>query len=174
MKRVICLSGDAGCGKSTVAKLLQTHLDWTLVSAGEIARSVAQEQNLTPQQISTELGDEFHLALDNRIREILIHQQQIIAESRLVGYLARNLGDSLRVFVHCPLEIRAERIQKRDHWLSVAEAVQKVKDRDEADTANLKKLYQIDYHDPRYYQLIVDSSLLSPEQIMHVVLEESK
>ena len=171
MKRIICISGDAASGKTTAAKRVAAQLPgWQIISTGQRFREYCREQGLDPQQIS-HLGDSVHLAADERMRRELAEGQDLIAEARLVGYLARDMEDALRVFCDCPLEVRAERFLGREPGFTLDDARARVSERDAADTANLRHLYGIDYHDPQYYHLVVSTADLDPDQVAAAILE---
>jgi CMP/dCMP kinase len=171
MKRVICISGDAASGKTTAAKRVLARLPgWRIVSTGARFREYCARNGIDPQQIS-HLGDDIHRAADADMLHALTHELELIAEGRLVGYLARDLPDALRVFCDCPLEVRAARLLGRESGFTLEEARARIAERDRADTGNLRHLYGIDYHDPAYYQLIVDTSALDPDQVAETILE---
>ena len=165
MKRVICISGDAASGKTTAARAVQARLPgWEIVSTGAMFRAYCAERGIDPQEIS-HLGDDLHRAADARMLEKLTTGEHLIAEARLVGYLARDLSDAVRVFCTCPLEVRAERFRGRELDFDADEARRLVMERDAADVANLRHLYGIDFHDPAYYNLLVDTNALGPDEI---------
>ena len=174
MKRIICISGDAASGKTTAAKRVLAQLPgWQIISTGQRFRAYCKERGLDPQQIS-HLGDEIHRDADARMREELAQGQNLIAEARLVGYLARDMEDALRVFCDCPLEVRARRFQDREPGFSFEDSLARVSQRDEADTANLRHLYGIDYHDPQYYHLTVSTHDLDPDAVAEVILKAAR
>jgi CMP/dCMP kinase len=174
MKRVICISGDAACGKTTAARLLLERLPgWRVVSSGAVFRDYCARHGYDPQEISS-LGDDLHRQVDAEMRRTLVGGQNVIAEARLVGYLSRDLDDALRVFCDCPLPIRAERYRLREPQFSQEEAIQRVAERDAADTANLRHLYGIDYHDRAYYHLVLDTSILSPDEVAERILSAAR
>lgn len=174
MKRIICISGDAASGKTTAAKRVLARLPgWRIVSTGARFREYCAEQGIDPQQISR-LGDDFHRAADDSMRRMLAEEEHLIAEARLVGYLARDMPDALRVFCECPLEVRAERFRQREPGFTPEEALARVAERDAADTANFQHLYGIDYHDRQYYHLLVDTSALNPEQVAEAILQANR
>ncbi len=136
-------------------------------------REFCAERGIDPQQIP-HLGDDFHRSADEHMRQTLLHDRQLIAEARLVGYLARDLEDALRVYCDCPLDVRAERHQQRERELGrdmdLAQARREIRDRDAADTANLRRLHGVDYHDRQYYHLFLDTHALDPDQIAEAIL----
>jgi CMP/dCMP kinase len=174
MKRIICISGDAASGKTTAARRVLARLpDWKIVSTGGRFREFCSRKGLDPQQIS-HLGDEVHRQADADMLQILTTDRHIIAEGRLVGYLARELPDVLRVFCDCPLEIRAARFITREPGFDEEEARRRVAERDRADTVNFLHLYAIDYHDPGYYDLVVDTHSLDPDRVAETILAAAR
>jgi len=170
MKRIICISGDAASGKTTAARRVLARLpEWRMVSTGARFRDYCARHGLSPQQIS-HLGDQLHRDADADMLQVLREESGVIAEGRLVGYLARELPDTLRVYCQCPLPVRAERFHGREAGFSVEESAALVAQRDEADRANFRHLYGIDYHDPIYYDLVLDTSQMDPDQVAEAIL----
>ncbi len=174
MKRIICISGDAASGKTTAARLVLEALPgWQVVSTGAWFRAYCAERDIDPQQIP-HLGDDIHRQADAAVQARLESEANLLAESRLAGYLARDLDDALRVFCDCPLEERAARFYNREverrRGLTHEEAIRLVSERDAADTANLRHLYGIDYHDPAYYHLRLSTQELNPQQVADAIL----
>jgi predicted cytidylate kinase len=170
MTRVICISGDAASGKTTAAKRVLERLPrWRIVSTGARFREYCAQHGIDPQQIS-HLGDTLHRNADADMLSVLTSESRIIAEGRVVGYLAREIPDALRVFCTCPLEVRADRFRQREPAFSAEEARSLVAERDAADTRNFLHLYSIDYHDPRYYDLVVDTATLAPNEVADAIL----
>jgi len=170
MKRIICISGDAASGKTTAARKVQERLPgWRIVSTGARFREYCTLHNIDPQNIA-HLGDTFHRAADDYMRDALATESELIAEARLVGYLARDMEDALRVYCDCPLPIRAVRFQEREPVFSEDEAATRVAERDQADTDNFRHLYGIDYHDRQYYHLILNTHDLNPDQVADAIL----
>jgi len=174
MKRIICISGDAASGKTTAARGVAAQLPgWQIVSTGQRFREYCRERGIDPQQIS-HLGDDIHREADERMRQELATSRDLIAEARLVGYLAREMDDALRVFCACPLEIRAQRFLGREPGFSLDDSRARVAERDRADTENLRHLYGIDYHNPEYYHLVVDTAVMDPQQVAEAILAAAR
>jgi predicted cytidylate kinase len=172
MKRILCISGDAASGKTTAAKRVLARLgeDWRIVSTGGRFREYCASRGIDPQEIS-HLGDDFHRQADAFMLQLLQEESRLIAEARLVGYLARDMEDALRVYCDCPLEVRAERVLQREPELTPPQALQRVSERDRADTENFLRLYGIDYHDRRYYDLVLDTHRLNPDEVADAILD---
>jgi cytidylate kinase len=78
------------------------------------------------------------------------------------------------VYCECPLEVRAARHQQREmeegHEIDLARARREIRDRDAADTANLRQLHGVDYHNPAYYHLVLDTHALNPDEVAEAIL----
>ncbi len=166
MKRIICIAGDAVSGKSTAAQRVRAMLGepWHVESTGARFREYCALRGLDPQEISA-FSDADHRGADAHMYQLLAEGNCLIAEARLVGYLARNMPDALRVFCDCPLEVRAQRLVGRESERGLDEARMRISERDAADTAKFLRLYGIDFHDPAYYTHRVDTAELNPEQV---------
>jgi cytidylate kinase len=171
MKKVICIAGDAACGKSTASRELLARLPgWRMVSAGARFREFCDEQGIDSQQIPG-LPDQFHRDADQAMLDTLRAGSNLVVEGRLVGYLARDLEQALRVFFDCSLEERALRLHRREPQFPVETARARLEARDGADREKFLRLYGIDYRDPRWYDLRVDTGALSPAEVAQTVLQ---
>ncbi len=69
------------------------------------------------------------------------------------------------------LETRVERIIKREKGdLKIRK--QEIVDRAESEATRYKKYYDIDVCDPSIYDLVIDSSDKTPEEIVEIILNE--
>lgn len=169
--RAICIAGDAGSGKTTTAREVAARLPgWSLASTGQRFRDYCRTHGIDPSQIAS-LPDEIHRQFDAEMRAFLGSQDHVIVEGRLVCWLAADRSDMLRVWCQAPLDVRAERYARREGIL-VEAARAEIERRDRADFAKFQRLYGIDYRDPRYYDLVVDTSRLSPADLAEAIVAE--
>lgn len=174
MRRIICISGDAACGKTTAAnRVLALLPDWHSLSTGARFREHCRARGLDPQQIS-ELDDEIHRSFDAAVQAELAGARNLVAEARLVGYLARSMPDALRIYCSCSLPVRAARAAIREPEFTAAEHEVRLAARDAADTAKFLRLYGVDYHDPRFYDRILDTSVLGPDEVATAIVEAAR
>jgi cytidylate kinase len=89
---------------------------------------------------------------------------------KLSVFLLKDIAD-LKVWIDSPLEIRARRIAKRE-GLSIPEAVEEVKKREEIERREWKKMYGFDYFDSRKLaDLVIDSSEKTQEEIAEEIVK---
>ena len=171
--RVITVSGEVASGKSTVAEALIKLLPgWKRINTGQRFRDFCASKGLSIQQVS-HLPDEVHLEFDCSQKDLLQTETNAIIEGRLSGWLGRGLEDVYKVFCYANLETRINRYMNRDNT-SWDKAKKDIDDRDSKDVEKFKAIYAIaDYRDPGFYDLILDTSSLSPVALAMTTLQNA-
>ncbi|HLI05901.1 MAG TPA: cytidylate kinase family protein [Ktedonobacteraceae bacterium] len=169
--RAITISGEVATGKSSLADAVIALLPgWKRVNTGQRFRDFSAARGMSIQQVSI-LPDEVHKAFDNSQRELLKEESNIVVEGRLSGWLAHGLDDVLKVYCYAPLDVRAERYMRREH-VDQARAVADIEYRDSRDVEKFKRIYGVDdYRAPEFYDLLVDTSKHTPEELAQQVVK---
>lgn len=173
--RLITISGASGTGKSLLTKKLAKVLNWSVFSVSTRQRTNAQEYSLAANQIH-KLPKNVHLSVDREMKVAILNDKNKILESRLCGWQARNYQDILRILCICDRATKVKRYQIREK-ISAKKARQEIVERDNNNLANFIKLYSAqDYLNPKYYQLVIDTSEQTPAQEVQKVIDfiESK
>jgi predicted cytidylate kinase len=169
---IITISGDAGTGKTTIAKRLSEELHVPYFYAGAIFRDIAKEKNLSVTELSqnTQITPDIDRSIDNKMIEILQKTKDGIVEGRLSGYLAWKYKiPSIRIFLKASPLIQAERIANREGY-SVAEGLAEVETRDQKDWERYKTLYDINKTDElSWHTAIIDTDELDIEGVYNAV-----
>lgn len=163
----ITISGPPGSGKSTLSKMLSAKLGLELVSMGDIFRKLASEKCMSLDEFGTlaKCNDEIDRKLDDVQKKIAKEKDNIILEGRLSGFL---LDADLKVWLKAPLKIRAERIAKRENK-TLSSAMKETSEREECERLRYFNYYKIDIRDLSVYDIVIDSTKLSPEEICDIV-----
>lgn len=164
---VVTISGLPGTGKSTVAQLLQKHLNLPYVYSGEIFRQLAKKHGMSLERFGSfcEEHPEVDRELDDYQIKVL-KQGNVLLEGRIAGFLAvRNKVPAFKVLLTADLKTRVERIMKREDG-DYVQRCQEIVTREACEAARYKKYYGIDVADSSIYDLIVDTVGLSPEEIV--------
>jgi len=171
--KTITLSGPPGSGTTTAAKLLAKQTGYEYVNTGEIFRKLAAEYHMSPTQFGAyvcthpEIDDE----LDRRQIE-LARRGQLVLEGRLSGHLSkRNAIAAFCVYLDAPLQVRAARVSRRDS-LELELATRDMVERARLEKERYLEHYQIDLDDYSVYDLVIDSSKSSPQEIVRKVLSD--
>lgn len=176
---IITISGDLGSGKSTVAQMLAKELDLTHYSTGDLMREMAAQRNLSILELNKlteeklKKGDrEIDDELDNRQKELGLTSDNFVIDGRLSFHF---IPQSTKIFLKVEAEEGAKRIMnaKRatENGKSVEELMQKAKDRQASELSRYKKLYNVDYTDEKNYDLIIDTTSMTAEQVKDKIKE---
>ncbi|MGQ9641307.1 MAG: (d)CMP kinase [Candidatus Bathycorpusculaceae bacterium] len=175
---IICISGMAGSGKSTVAKKLAEKYGLKYYSGGETLKQLAAEKGHKPFKRGWWESDEgirfvqereknprFDETVDKKLLE-LAQQGNVILDSWTVPWL---LKKGFKIWLEASLEKRAERIARRDK-ITVQKALETIKKKEEGTKAIYKKLYGFDLgEDFTPFHLILDTDNLESEEVFQVL-----
>ena len=152
---LLTISGPSGSGKTTVASGLSQRLGFAHISAGEVFRELARERALSLEQLSklAEKDSEIDQMVDTRQAELAQSHENVIVDGRLSGWVLK--GD-IAVWLKAPLEVRAERIARREDK-DRAIALRETRTRDSSEAARYLAFYNIDTVNLDIYDLIIDT-----------------
>ena len=168
--RNITISGRAACGATTLSKALVDKLNWTLINAGELVRVYMKEKGI-PLEFTGKTPDRYHRRLDNFIKEKLIKENSLIAESWLSGFDAAGISGVFKIFVTCSdMAVRIDRVMNRD-GLTLEQAKEHIKVREEENLKKWETLYHTrDFWNPKLYDLVIDTYKLGPKETLEMAL----
>ena len=172
---IITISGTPGSGKSTIAELLTENLSLSYVYSGQIFRQLAKEYKMSLAEFGKycEEHDDIDRKLDEKQVEIL-KKGNVILEGRLTGWLAElNNINAFKIWIDADAKIRAERIIKREGG-ELTDQLSKLLKREKSEQSRYKSYYNIDIKDTSIYDLIIDSSQMTPDEILHVIENKLK
>ncbi len=174
---IITLSGKAGSGKSTVAKELAKKLNLKHYSIGALMRQIAKERNTSLMELSklAEKDKSIDMELDKKNIE-LRGEDNFVIDGRLTAYF--NPYAELKIFLDCNDKVRAERILKDkrsdEKSKNIRELIKKIKQREQSERKRYEKLYKIDYYDKKLYNLIIDTTDLSINEVINQIIDSIK
>lgn len=162
---VITVSGPAGSGKSTIAKLLAKKLNIKYYSIGEFFREKAKEAGKDIKEFTKEIPKELHLEADNHVDE-LSKKGNIILDGRLVGYMASNAN--FRIYLTAPLETRAKRLAGRNQ-ISANEAKKRIQEREAEHERIFSNIYNLDVEKLDIYDLVLNTEFYDIGEVLMLV-----
>ena len=171
---MISISGPAGSGKTTLARLLSQRLDLPLISTGQIFRKMAAERGMDVLQFNllAEGEESIDRELDARVVEEARSLGQCIVESRLACLMLRKAGlTPFCVYVDAPEEIRAARIAGRD-GVDKSSSLTMMRERAGSESRRYSSIYGMDPGDRSAYDLLLDSAERPPEELPSMLLDE--
>ncbi len=171
--RVITLTGEVATGKSTIARALLSKLPgWEQANTGAKFREICQARGMSIQEVSF-LPDDIHREVDTWQQDIAQTGSNLIIEGRLAGWLTRDMLHVFRVYCWTQLDVRVARYIQREQT-SEAEAKAAIEYRDSHDALKYRRMYDlVDYRDPSFYSLILDTSANTPEELAELIIDKA-
>ncbi len=171
----ITISGLPGSGTTTIANLLKKKLNLQYIYAGKIFRKMAEENEMELLEFEKycEENPEIDKKLDEQQEEIL-RKGNVILEGRLAGWIAyKNKIPAFKIWLDCEKEERVRRIVEREGG-SLEEKRKEMEEREESEAKRYKNFYGIDLGDLSIYDVVVDTTNISPDVVMKKILEKIK
>jgi len=169
----ITISGNPGSGKSTVGRLLSNKIGLKYVYSGEIFRKTAKKYSMSLEEFGSycEKHKEIDKDLDDYQLEIL-QKGNVIVEGRIAGWIAhRNNIPALKVILNTDIETRAGRIVNRESG-DIEKRKQEMLNRERSEALRYKNYYNIDLKDITIYDLVIDSTEKTPEEIIDIIIQK--
>lgn len=170
----ITISGQAGSGKSTVAKELAERLGYEYHSVGKMMRDMAKEKGMTILELqkTAEKGREIDEELDERQEMLGKEKEDFVLDSRLGFHF---VPDSFKVFLKVDIEEAARRIQghgrSEERYKDMEEAISEIKERMESEKKRYKEYYGIEFPDQDKFDLVIDTTDKGVEWVVERVVE---
>ncbi len=171
--RTLTIGGLPGTGTTTACKTLSQRSGLTHVYAGAIFRTLADQHGMTLAEFGayTEAHPEIDRGLDAQQVELL-KGPPIILEGRLSGFLAgRGQVPAVKVWFTCDPYTRAQRLVQREGG-DVEARLAEMRRREESERKRYLEFYGYDVRDLSLYDLVLDTTRLTREQVVEAVERE--
>lgn len=174
----ITISGKLGSGKSTVCKILCSKYGFERYSTGDIQRSIAEKKGLTTLQMNELMWQDksFDKMIDDAVAEISesCADKRIVFDSRMAWHFAKN---AFRTFVYVDPYESGKRVLGDDRgsvekYSSVEEAKNMLIERSINENSRFKEIYNVDNFEYDNYDLVIDSTSISPEEVLDILYTE--
>lgn len=171
----ITISGKPGSGKSTVAKKLAEKLGLRHFSAGDFMRDLAKEKEITLLELSqqAEASDEIDKKTDRWAEAVGQADDNFVMDSRLAFNF---IPGSVKIFLDVSEDEAARRIfhdlrPEEKENTSQGATYENIKKRAESEKKRYQQYYGIDYTNPDNYDLVVDTTGITVNQVMKKILK---
>ena len=177
-KIVVCISGMAGTGKSTLAKKLAKKFKLKYYSGGDALKALAAEEGCnvssngwweSPEGLAflrkRENDWKFDKAVDDKLLEYA-QQGNVLLDSWTMPWL---LKTGFKIWLLASIEKRAERVAQRDK-ITVKDALRILKEKEARTKAIYQKLYAFTLgEDYAPFNLVLDTDNLNAEEVFQVL-----
>ncbi len=175
---IITISGSAGSGKSTIAKMLADKLNWPRYYIGGLRREKARARGMTLADYNKlgETDPKTDFEVDEYQKKLAQKEDNFIMEGRTSWYFIphsfkiyldvnENEG-AKRIFNH--LKIGAKRNEAKS-LNSQEDVLKSMRERVRSDTRRYKKYYNINAYDSNNYDYALDTTNLSINKVFNKV-----
>lgn len=170
----ITISGPPGSGKTTVCRLLAERLGVEFVVSGNVFRDMARRLDLSLAEFGSlaKTDPQYDRMIDDAMVDLAESREDIVLEGRLAAHnLSRRGIPAFKVYLDAPPRVRAARIVEREQG-DVEVATREMLEREECEAARYQRWYGIDIRDMSVYDLVVDTSERTPQEIADLIIGE--
>lgn len=172
---IITISGRPGSGKSAVAIRVAKALGMRHVSAGDFMRQMASERGMTILEFSRSAEDRESIdrEIDARTVRLAEESHDFVMDARLGWHF---IPESFKVFLEVTPEVAARRIYEAQRGsekenISLEDTQKAIEQRTESERKRYMKYYDLDYTDHTQYDLVVDTSPLTIDEVVEKILD---
>ena len=173
---LISITGKLGSGKSTICNLLKDRYGFEIYSTGAFQREVAREMGITTLELNKRLREDPSLdyVIDDAVKKLSIEraQDKLIFDSRMAWHFA---AKSFKIFLTIDPREAARRVMlnqrgSEEFYADENEACEKLIERSQVEQARFMQIYGVDYYDFNNFDLIVDTTSRTPEEILGIIM----
>lgn len=173
----IAISGDLGSGKSTIGRLFENRMGFKFHSGGSIFRSLATKYNMTPAEFSkySEIHPEVDEEIDGELVKISANDEDMAIDSRMAWHF---VPESFKLHLLVDTCVAAKRIMDENRgtekYPTIETAIEKIKARKNSENKRYAEKYNVNPDDLNNYDLVVDTTYATPEEICELIEEHLK
>ncbi|MCP4663341.1 MAG: AAA family ATPase [bacterium] len=168
------ITGDIGSGKSVITGLLGEDTGYRLYSTGQMQREIAARRGMSTLELNryAETHPEIDEEIDSASRALRSKPEAFIIDSRIAWNF---IPESFKVYLVVDVNIAASRIlsdniRQTESYEDLATAREDIRRRRRSEKDRFLEMYDIDLLDLNNYDLVVDTSCSSPQEIATVIL----
>ena len=176
-RNIISLAGDLAAGKGTVSKILIKDLDYGIYRNGEYARKLARDMGLDITSFNAYLVDhpEIDLQIEKSASEYAKDHDNFIIDARLGWYA---VPESFKVYLRVDIDVAAQRAfndlnrKSSESFATVEEQKADMQKRFKMENERYWNLYHVRKEDMSNYDLVVDTTNMTPEEVAEEIKRE--
>jgi len=166
----IVLCGLRCTGKTTLFWNLQKQLAWPTFSVSQYLRDYIRTYHVSPYQVEQD-SHKITTDIDQRIQSLLTSPDHVIIESRVFYLLRQSIPQTLKLLLTASDNVRIKRSSEREQT-DLIKAKTRLDKRETEFTQRMGQIYGFsDFFNPNYYDLVINTDLLTPDQVTAQVLQ---
>ena len=176
-KNIISLAGDLASGKGAVSKELAERLNYEIYRNGEYFRKLAKEHNMDVTTFNEYVKQhpEIDIQIENSCKEYAQAHDNLVIDARLGWYA---VPESFKVYLQVDINVAAKRAffdenrKSSENFNTVQEQKEDLQKRFKLENERYFELYNIHKEDLANYDLVINTSNITPAQVANVIIEE--
>ena len=176
-KHIISICGDIASGKGTVSQILIDDLNYGIYKNGEYFRKLAKDHGMDVTSFNkyVENHPEIDIAIENSAGEYARNNDNFIIDARLGWYA---VPESFKVYLKVDLDESAKRAfndpnrKSSENFATVEEQRADIEKRYKLENMRYWNLYHVRKDDMSNYDLIIDTTNLTPREVADKIKEE--
>jgi len=178
-KHIISLGGELASGKGTVSKILMERLNFGVYKNGDYFRKLAKDMGMdvTSFNVYVKQHPEIDRQIEQSASEYAKENDNFIIDARLGWYA---VPESFKVYLKVDIDVAAKRAlsdklrKDSENFKTLEEQKQDLQKRYQLENERYWQLYNVRKEDESNYDLVLDTSFLTPEQVADKIEEEYK
>lgn len=176
-KNIISLAGDLAAGKGTVSEILIKDLKYGIYRNGEYVRKLAKDMGLDITSFNAFLSEhpEIDLQIEKSASEYAKDHDNFIIDARLGWYA---VPESFKVYLRVDIDVAAQRAfndlkrKGTENFTTIEEQKADMQKRLNMENERYWKLYHVHKDDMSNYDLVIDTSNITPEEVAEKIKTE--
>lgn len=174
---IITISGDLGGGKSVLANALVDYWGAEAYSTGKIQREMAAERGITTLELNklAETDKSIDDEIDGNFKKLSKTDKNLVIDSRMAWHF---IPESFKIKLEVNPVLAAERIiaanRSNEKYGDFDETLKGLKDRKLSERERFLKYYNVDIEDQDNYDLVIETTDVTPEAIQIVTNDAIK
>jgi len=176
-RKIISMTGELASGKGEVSNILIKKLNYGIYRNGEYFRKLAKEMNMdvTEFNIYVKKHPEIDFQIERSAAEYAENNDEFIIDARLGWYA---VPESFKVYLTVDIDVAAKRAfedqnrKSSENFDSIEEQKQDMIKRYELENERYFKLYNVRKEDLSNYDLVIDTTDLTPQEVADMIKEK--
>lgn len=176
-KHIISLGGELASGKGTVSKILMKELNFDVYKNGDYFRKLAKDMGMDVTNFNIYVKD--HPEIDRQIEysatEYAKNHDNFIIDARLGWYA---VPESFKVYLKVDINVAAKRAfedktrKSSENFATIEEQKVDMKKRYKLENERYFQLYGVRKEDESNYDLVIDTTNLTPQEVADKIKEK--
>lgn len=174
---IVTISGDLGSGKSVLASALVDYWSAESYSTGRIQRKMADERGITTLDLNklAETDKSIDDEIDGNFKKLSETDVNLVIDSRMAWHF---IPESFKIKLEVNPVLAAERIiaanRDNEKYGDFDATLRGLKDRKASERERFQKYYSVDIEDQDNYDLVIETTDVTPQAIQIVTNDAIK